>query len=174
MGRPHATDPSTLSNAIQEQLRQVSGLPVAQVQSMNDVVSISTSRQRFNMLLMTIFGAVAMLLAAIGIYGLMAYSVAQRRQEIGIRMALGAQLSSVRQMVIRQGMLLTIVGTAVGLGAAFGLARFVTDFLFQTEKWDPLVFSSVPTVLVIVAFVAVWIPAMRASSVDPVKALRAE
>jgi predicted permease len=168
------TDPSGLSSAIQEQLRQVTGLPVSQVQSMNEIVSVSTSRQRFNMLLMTIFGGAAMLLAAIGIYGLMAYSVAQRRQEIGIRLALGAALPAVRRMVVRQGMTLALIGTVVGLGASFGLARFITGFLFQTDKWDPLVFAGVPITLLVIALAAVWLPANRASAVDPVSALRAE
>ncbi len=152
------TDPSGLSKAIQDKLQQATGLPVSQVQSMNDVVSVSTSRQRFNMWLMTVFGAAAMLLAAIGIYGLMAYSVAQRRQEIGIRLALGAPLARVRRMVIRQGMTLALAGTVVGLGASFGLARFIADFLFQTGKWDPVVFAGVPMVLLLVALAAVWIP----------------
>jgi putative ABC transport system permease protein len=168
------TDPAGLSKTIQDALQQATGLPVSQVQSMNEVVSLSTSRQRFNMWLMSVFGAAAMLLAAIGIYGLMAYSVAQRHQEIGIRVALGAQLSAVRRMVIRQGMTLAIIGTAVGLGSAFGLARFVTDFLFQTGKWDPVVFTGVPVALLVVAFAAVWFPSARATRVDPVKALRAE
>jgi ABC-type antimicrobial peptide transport system permease subunit len=168
------TDPAGLSKAIQDALQQATGLPVSQVQSMNEVVSLSTSRQRFNMWLMTLFGGVALLLAAIGIYGLMAYSVAQRQQEIGIRVALGAQLSAVRRMVIRQGMTLAIIGTAAGVGAAFGLARFITDFLFQTGKWDPVVFTGVPIALLIVAFAAVWFPSARATLVDPVKALRAE
>jgi ABC-type antimicrobial peptide transport system permease subunit len=166
------TDPSALSTAIQDSLRQTTGLPVSQVQSMNDVVSVSTSRQRFNMWLMTVFGAVAMLLAAIGIYGLMAYSVSQRKQEIGIRLALGAQLSAVRRMVIRQGMVLALAGTAIGLAAAFGLARFISDFLFQTGQRDPVVFSAVPVTLLLVALAAVWIPAVRASGVNPVKALQ--
>ncbi len=167
-------DPAGVSAAIQEQLRQVTGLPVSQVQSMNEIVSLSTSRSRFNMWLMTVFGGVAMLLAAIGIYGLMAYSVAQRRQEIGIRLALGAQLSTVRRMVIRQGMTLAIVGAVVGLGASWWLSRFITGFLFQTQQRDPLVFAGVPVVLLLVALAAVTLPAVRASAVDPVKALRAE
>jgi len=115
-----------------------------------------------------------MLLAAIGIYGLMAYSVAQRRQEIGIRLALGAEFGTVRRMIIRQGMTLALIGTVAGLAAAFGLARFITGFLFQTDKWDPLVFAGVPVILLLVAFASVWTPAVRASGVDPVKALRAE
>jgi ABC-type antimicrobial peptide transport system permease subunit len=104
----------------------------------------------------------------------MAYSVAQRRQEIGIRLALGAQLASVRRMVVVQGMALAAIGAAVGIGVSLWLARFMTGFLFQTGERDALIFSSVPIVLLVVALIAVWIPAVRASRVDPVKALRAE
>ena len=120
------------------------------------------------------FGGSALLLAAIGIYGLMAYSVEQRTQEIGIRLALGAQASQVRNMIVRQGMVLAIVGVAIGLGAAFGLARFIATFLFGVTKRDPLVFVGVPAVLTLVALLAVWLPARRASRVDPIIALRYE
>ena len=129
--------PKTLSSAIQEQIRQVSGLPVSDVRTMNEVVSISVSRQRFNMLLMTIFGGSALLLAAIGIYGLMAYSVEQRTQEIGIRLALGAETSAVRNMVVLQGMRLVLIGVAIGIGSAFGLTRFLAAFLFRRECARP-------------------------------------
>jgi putative ABC transport system permease protein len=166
--------PQTVSQAIQEELRRATGLPVSNVQTMSEIISLSTSRQRFNMWLMTIFGGSALLLAAIGIYGLMAYSVAQRRQEIGIRLALGAQAATVRNMVVWQGMRLALVGVAIGLAGAFGLARFITTFLFEVDRWDPLVFSGVPTTLALVALVAIWIPALRASRVDPLKALRYE
>ena len=111
--------PQSLSSAIQEQLRQSTGLPVSDVRSMDEIVSLSVSRQRFNMWVMTVFGGCALLLAAIGIYGLMAYSVEQRTQEIGIRLALGAQASQVRKMVVFQGMALALVGIVIGLGAAF-------------------------------------------------------
>ena len=168
------SEPLSMSNAIQEQLRQSTGLPVSDVRSMSQVVSRSVSRQKFNMWLMTVFGASALLLAAIGIYGLMAYSVEQRTQEIGIRMALGAQASQVKNMIVRQGMVLAIVGVAIGLGFAFGLARFIATFLFGVGKWDPFVFVAVPAVLTLVAFIAVWLPARRASRVDPIVALRYE
>jgi putative ABC transport system permease protein len=168
------TEPLSMSNAIQEQLRQATGLPVSEVRSMSEVVSRSVSRQKFNMWLMTVFGFSALLLAAIGIYGLMAYSVEQRTQEIGIRLALGAQASQVKNMVVRQGMTLAIVGVAIGLGAAFGLARFIATFLFGVGKWDPVVFVAVPGVLTLVALIAVWLPARRASRVDPILALRYE
>ena len=130
--------PSTLSSAIQEQLRQVSGLPVSDVRTMNEVVSLSTSRERFNMLLMTVFGSSALLLAAIGIYGLMAYSVEQRTQEIGIRLALGAETGAVRNMVVVQGMRLVLIGVAIGIGSAFGLTRFLAAFLFGVNARDPI------------------------------------
>ncbi|MEX2302459.1 MAG: FtsX-like permease family protein [Bryobacterales bacterium] len=167
-------EPMSLSQPIQEQLRQASGLPVSSVQSMNEVVSLSTSRQRFNMWLMTVFGSVALLLAAIGIYGLMAYSVEQRTQEIGIRLALGAEGRQVKNMVVLQGMRLTLAGVVIGVAAAFGLTRFIASFLYGVEAWDPLVFVSVPLVLSAVALLAVWLPARRASHVNPLDALRYE
>jgi putative ABC transport system permease protein len=169
-----AVQPQSVSQLIQEQLRQASGLPVSQVRTMNEVVSLSTSRQQFNMWLMTAFGASALLLAAIGIYGLMAYAVQQRTQEIGIRLALGATASSARNMVVRQGMMLAAIGVVVGVGLSLYLARFVTSFLFGVQARDPLVFIGVPFVLAAVAFAAVWLPAQRASRIDPIIALRAE
>ena len=166
--------PYSTSAGIQEQLRQVSGLPVSDVRSMDDVVSRSISRQQFNMLLMTVFGSAALLLAAIGIYGLMAYAVEQRTQEIGIRLALGASAGDVRRLVIVQGMTLALVGVAVGLASSFGLARVIASLLFGVTPRDPLVFVAAPLVLAAVAFVGVWLPSRRAVAVDPVIALRAE
>ena len=162
------------STAIQEQLRQSSGLPVSEVRSMEEVVSRSISRQRFNVLLMTVFGASALLLAAIGIYGLMAYSVAQRTREIGIRMALGAEAEQVRKMVVFQGMRLAVIGVAVGLVAAFALTRLMASFLFGVQARDPVVFVAMPVLLTVVSIVAVWLPARRASTVNPLIALRYE
>jgi ABC-type antimicrobial peptide transport system permease subunit len=167
-------NPILVSTQVQEQIRQATGLPVSDVRSMEEVVSRSTSRQRFNMWLMTVFGVCALLLAAIGIYGLMAYSVEQRTQEIGIRLALGASASTVKNMVVRQGMILAIVGVAIGLAAAFGLARLMESLLYGVTTRDPLVFAAVPLLLTIVAFFAVWLPARRASRVDPMVALRYE
>jgi putative ABC transport system permease protein len=166
--------PQSLSSAIQEQLRQSTGLPVSNVQSMDEIVSVSVSRQKFNMWVMTVFGSCALLLAAIGIYGLMAYSVEQRTQEIGIRLALGAQTSQVRKMVVVQGMLLAIVGVAIGMAASFGLARLIATLLFGVTAKDPIVFTTVPVLLTAVALLAVWMPARRASRVDPMIALRYE
>jgi ABC-type antimicrobial peptide transport system permease subunit len=141
---------------------------------MGEIVSRSTSRQRFNMWLMTVFGGSALLLAAIGIYGLMAYSVEQRTQEIGIRLALGAPVSQVRNMVVMQGMRLAVLGVIIGVAAAFGLARLMATFLFGVTARDPMVFTGVPLLLAAVAFFAVWFPAVRGSRVDPVIALRTE
>ena len=167
-------DPYSVSAAVQEQLRQVSGLPVSDIRSMDDIVSRSISRQRFNVLLMSVFGAAALMLAAIGIYGLMAYSVQQRTREIGIRMALGAQADRVRRMVVFQGMRLAVAGVVVGLVAAFGLTRVITSFLYGVEARDPAVFVAIPAVLTLVSLVAVYLPARRASTVDPLAALRYE
>jgi putative ABC transport system permease protein len=167
-------EPMSLSAQIQEELRKASGLPVSDVRAMDEVVQRSTSRQRFNMWLMSVFGGSALLLAAIGIYGLMAYSVQQRTQEIGIRLALGAEAHHVKRMVVFQGMALTLVGVVVGLGSAFGLARVLQSLLFGVEARDPAVFVAVPLVLSLVALLAVWIPARRASRVDPLVALRYE
>jgi ABC-type antimicrobial peptide transport system permease subunit len=141
---------------------------------MDEIVSVSVSRQKFNMWVMSVFGGCALLLAAIGIYGLMAYSVEQRTQEIGIRLALGAQASQVRRMVLLQGITLALVGVAIGVAGSFGLARLITSFLFGVTAKDPLVFAGVPVLLTAVAFLAVWLPARRASQVDPIIALRYE
>jgi putative ABC transport system permease protein len=168
------TPPQPLTPKIEAALRAATGLPVSRIESMDDVVSGSTSRQRFNMWLMTVFGASALLLAAIGIYGLMAYTVEQRTPEIGIRLALGAEGGRVQQMVVVQGMRLALVGVVLGVAASFGLTRLIASFLFGVQPYDPLVFVSVPLLLGAVALAAVWWPARRASQVDPITALRYE
>ncbi len=169
------TEPHQLISAVSEQLRQASGgFPVARVRSMDEVVVHSTARESFNMLLLSIFGASALVLASIGIYGLMAYSVQQRTQEMGIRMALGADRGRIRNLVVWQGMQLTIAGVIVGAAAAFGLTRLIASLLFGVKTWDPIVFVTVPVVLAAVALLAVWLPATRASRLDPMAALRVE
>jgi putative ABC transport system permease protein len=168
-------DPRQMTTTLTEQLRQASGgFPVARVRSMEEVVVRSTARQDFNMLLLTIFGGSALVLAAIGIYGLMAYSVQQRTQEIGIRMAMGADRGRITKMVVWQGMRLTLVGVGVGLGAAFGLTHLIASLLYGVKDWDPAVFVSVPVILSAVALFAVWLPALRASKLNPMEALRTE
>jgi len=168
-------DPRQLVNQITEQVRQASGgFAVSRVRLMDEVIARSTARENFNMLLFTIFGVVALVLAAIGIYGLMAYSVEQRTQEMGIRMALGADRSTIRKLVVWQGMRLALVGLVLGIGAAFWLTRFLASFLFGVKAWDPAVFISVPLILAGVALLAVWLPAARASKLNPMTALRVE
>jgi len=159
-GDPHPSIP-----AVTEQLRIASaGFPVGHIRTMDEVMGRSTARQSFNMLLLTIFGAVALLLAAIGIYGLMAYSVAQRTQEMGIRMALGADRDAILKLVLRQGMQLALVGVVAGIAASFGLTRLLSTFLFGVKPWDPAVFVSAPLILTAIALLAVWLPAARVSN----------
>ena len=167
-------EPQALVPAIRRQLRQETGLPVAEVRPMSGVVANSRATQRFNMLLMTAFGGAALLLAAIGIYGLMAYSVEQRSREIGIRLALGAETKRLRNRVVIEGMRLALAGVAIGVAAAFGLTRFLASLLYGVPPRDPLVFATVPFILGAVACAAVWIPARRASRIDPIQALRHE
>ncbi|HWF92520.1 MAG TPA: ABC transporter permease [Terriglobales bacterium] len=168
-------NPESLRAAISRELVSASGgLPVADVRSMDEVVVRSTARENFDMLLLTIFAGSALLLAAIGIYGLMAYSVQQRTQEIGIRMALGADKSAVRNMVVRQVMTLALIGIGIGLAAASGLVRLLASLLFRVKTWDPVSFVVVPVLLIAVALLAVWFPAQNATRVDPVDALRYE
>ena len=168
------TAPQALIPVVEEELRQVSGLPVADARTMDETVLRSTSRQRFNMWLMTVFAGAALLLAAIGVYGLMSYTVEQRTQEIGVRLALGAEVGQVRRMVVLQGMRLVAVGVVVGVAAASGLVRVIASFLFGVDTWDPTAFVVVPAVLATVALAAVLVPARRASRVNPVDALRCE
>ncbi len=167
-------EPASLSSAIQKELREASGLPVAQVRTMEEILSRSTAAEDFNTLVLMIFGCLALLLAAIGIYGLMTLVVAQRTRELGIRLALGAESSRIRNMVVFQGMRPALAGVFYGLVAAFGLTRFIAGLLFGVKAWDPLVFIAVPMILTVVALVAAWLPAQRASRMDPLHALRHE
>jgi putative ABC transport system permease protein len=169
-GDPHLSIP-----AITEQLRIASaGFPVGHIRTMDEVMGRSTARESFSMLLLTIFGAAALLLAAIGIYSLMAYSVQQRTQEMGIRMALGADRSAIRRLVVGHGLRLALVGVALGIAAAFALTHLMASFLFGIKSWDPAAFLSAPLILSAVALFAAWLPATRASRADPVQALRTE
>jgi predicted permease len=169
------SDPHQFLAAISEQLRLASGgFPVAHIRTMDEVMGLSTARERFNMLLLTIFGGVALVLAAIGIYGLMAYTVEQSSQQMGIRMALGADRSAIRSLVVWSGMKLALAGIGLGLITAFGLTRLIASFLFGVHPWDPVAFVAAPLILGIVALAAVWLPGLRASQVDPVQALRTE
>jgi putative ABC transport system permease protein len=167
--------PMSLSSAIQKELQEASGgLPIAQVRTMEEIVARSRTTGNFMTLVLTIFGCSALLLAAIGIYGLMAYSVAQRAQEIGIRLAVGAESAHIRRMVVLQGLKPAMAGLLCGLAAASALTRFLTSFLFGVKPWDPIAFLVVPVILTSVALFALWLPAMRASRIDPIEALRFE
>ena len=169
------TDPHAVVTPVTSALREATGgLPVAHIRTMEEVDRLVISQQRFNMLLLTVFGMSGLLLAAVGIYGLMAFSVEQRTQELGIRMAMGAQTSHLRNMVLRQGMVLTVFGVAIGIAAAFWLTRFLASFLFGVKAWDPLAFVLTPLLLSLVALAAAWVPAVRATKVDPMTALRFE
>ncbi len=167
--------PYSLSQQIQQQLRVASGgVPVGTVQTMDEIVSHSVAYQRFTTTLLTIFAAIALLLAAVGIYGVMAYSVQQRTQEIGIRMTLGATPENVRGMVVRQGMLLAGIGVILGVAGGLAVTRVMRSLLYGVKPWDPLMFGMTAILLAIVALLACYIPARRASRVDPLIALRYE
>jgi predicted permease len=167
--------PFALSTDIQRELRDASGgLPVAHIRSMEQVVGNSTARNDFYTTLLSIFAGVALLLAAIGVYGLMAYSVQQRTQEIGVRMALGASPLQVRRMVVFQGLLLALIGVILGVASALALTRLMRTLLFGVKPWDPTTMVLVAVLLSAVSLVATYLPARRASRVDPMVALRYE
>jgi len=137
-------------------------------------VGDSIAPRRLNMLLMGLFGGLAMLLSAVGIYGLLSHAVTQRTQELGIRMALGAQVSDVLKLVLKQGMMLALAGEVIGFVAAFGLTRLIRGLLFGVGPNDAMTFIAVAAVLTIVALLACYLPARRATKVDPLVALRYE
>jgi predicted permease len=168
-------EPYALSRSVGQTLREVSrGVPVAHVRSMDDVLAQSTTRASFNTTVVTIFGGVALLLATIGIYGLLAYVVQQRRREIGIRMALGADAARVRRMILWQGLRIALAGVAIGVLASFALSRALSGFLFGVGAHDPAAFVSVPALMTMVALLSMWWPARTACRVDPAVTLRSE
>ena len=167
--------PLTLVSAVRKELREASGgLPVGNVRTMHTALSRSRAAGDFNTLVLVIFAACALLLAALGVYGLMAHSVAQRQREIGIRLALGAESGQIRNMVVLQGLRLAVLGAIFGVLAASGLTRWMAGFLFGVTPWDPLAFAVVPAILAGVALAAAWLPASRASRVDAASALRCQ
>jgi putative ABC transport system permease protein len=170
-----SSDPRSLISSVRREISALdSNLPVYNVRTLEETLSRSVAQPRFNTLLLAIFAGVALLLTAIGLYGVMAYSVTQRTHEIGIRLALGAQRNNVLSLVIRQGMMLASVGLGLGLIGAFALTRLMNSFLFGISATDPLTFAGITMLLTLVAVVACVIPARRATKVDPMVALRCE
>ncbi len=170
-----AGDPMTVVSGIREVMREIdSDLPLSRIQSMEEIAFQSVAARRFNMFLLTIFAVIALILAAAGIYGVMAYSVSQRLSEIGIRVALGAHPWSVLTMIIKQGMVLVMTGVGIGLVGSLALGRLLSNMLFGVSSSDPITFTGVAFFLALTALVSTYIPARRATEVDPVTALRAE
>jgi putative ABC transport system permease protein len=168
-------DPASLSDAVRRAAQSVNpDAPVFRVRTIQDVIAGSIAQERFNTILMTLFAVVAMLLAAIGLYGVMAYSVTQRAREIGVRVALGARCADVLRLVVGQGLRLVALGLALGLAAALIATRLMKKLLFEVGAADPATFACVTALLVLVALLACWVPARRATKVDPITVLRSE
>jgi putative ABC transport system permease protein len=164
---------ASLSSAVRSEVASLdSELPLYNVATMEERISTSISPRRFNALLLAMFAGLALMLAAVGIYGVIAFSVAQRTREIGVRMALGAQAGQLLWLVIREGMSLALVGIVIGVAGALGVMRFIRSFLFHVSATDPVTFTAVALLLTVVAFLACYIPARRAMRVDPMVALR--
>jgi len=169
-----AADPASLGPSIREIVREADpDQPVANIRTLSDVLSISVAQPRFRTLLLGFFAAIALTLAAIGIYGLLSHGVAQRANEFGVRMALGASPSDVLRLVLRQGATLALVGVGIGLIAAIAAVRALDSVLYEISPWDPLAWIGSAGTLLAVSLLATWIPARRALRVDPVVALRA-
>jgi putative ABC transport system permease protein len=168
-------DPLNAANAVEGAIHSIDkDLPVSTIRSMEQLLGISLAQRRLTMTLLLSFAALALLLASVGIYGVISYSVRQRTRELGIRMALGAKRRDVLKMILAQGLKLALIGVAIGLLTAFALTRWMETLLFNVRPADPLTFAVIPAVLLLVALIACWIPARRATKVDPMVALRCE
>jgi putative ABC transport system permease protein len=168
-------EPTAIAPAIQREIRALDpNQPLSDVRTMNQVMSEWVARSRFNTLLLGLFAGLATLLSAVGIFGVMNYSVALRTRELGLRLAVGAQPRQVLLLVLKQGLVLTIVGVVLGLAAAFGLTRLLSGVLFGVGAFDVTTFASISLLLVIVSLFACYLPARRAMRIDPLRALRYE
>ena len=169
------SDPAAMEQAVKKEIWKVdSQLPITKVQTMNEVAAASFAARRFNMLLLTLFAGLALVLAAVGVYGVMSYAVTQRTHEIGIRMALGAQVGSVITLMMKSGLAIAAIGVVIGLVGAFALTRLMRSLLFAVEATDKTTFAGVALGLLLIALFACYIPARRATKVDPLVALRYE
>ena len=168
-------DPLSLSNSVAAAVRSIDPeLPLADVRSMEEVVDVTLARARTVSVLLTAFALIALILAGVGVYGVMAYSVSQRTQEIGVRMALGATAESVFRLVLGQALKLVGIGVVVGLAVAGMLTQLLKTLLFETEPLDPVTFALTAVVLIVVATLASYVPARRSTRIAPIEALRAE
>jgi ABC-type antimicrobial peptide transport system permease subunit len=149
-------------------------LPLAKVRTLLDVYRLSMARVSFTLILLAIAGAMALLLAIVGVYGILAYSVAQRRREVGIRIALGAEPGTVKKMFVRQGLIVTCAGVLAGVGCAAGLSRWISSLLFGVSPHDPVTYVVCGGIIFATAIIASYIPARRAAAVDPMETLRSE
>jgi ABC-type antimicrobial peptide transport system permease subunit len=168
-------DPKVLAEPVRRELQQLlPGMGYANVRPLTSVIETVVRQWRLGATMFTIFGALALVLAAVGLYGVIAYDVAQRMREMGVRVALGAQAGDIRRLVLWQGIRVTAAGVALGTVIAFGTVRYVEKLLFNTPARDPLTFGAATVTILLVAVLATLIPARRATRVDPVVALRAE
>ncbi|HKT50275.1 MAG TPA: ABC transporter permease [Candidatus Angelobacter sp.] len=168
-------DPMSLAGAVQKQVQAIDpDQPVYRIRTMHELMSESMARRRLSMFLLAIFAGLALLLASVGLYGVMSYSVAQRSHEIGVRMALGAQIANVIKLVVSHGLMLSLAGIVAGLVGSLLFAGFMSSLLFDTRAIDPLTFAAVAVVLLVVALLACFVPAYRASRIDPANVLRQE
>ncbi len=168
-------DPRSLARSLQHEVQSLDrDIPVFRIKTLEQYLGVAVAQPKFNALLLSLFAGLALLLTAIGLYGVMSYSVIQRAQEIGIRIALGARTGDVLKMVLRQGLKLTAMGLLIGLAAAYALTRYMQSLLFGVKATDPLTFAAISLLLVAVALLACWLPARRATEVDPLEALRTE
>jgi putative ABC transport system permease protein len=168
-------DPMSLAASARNEIHSIDpAIPVSSLRTMDEVFSESVVQQRFSMLLVGLFGSLALVLAAIGIYGVMSYTVTQRKHEIAVRMALGARRSQVWQLILKEGLMLASLGVCIGVAGAFALTRLMSSLLFEVKPTDLGTFAAVSVLLILIALIACVVPARRATRVDPLVALRYE